>query len=78
MEPLEEEVRRLMDALDEVVQEAAEMDEWSARVVRSIHDLHWLAFSQAMEACAYSEPELMHEALGVHRAALWLRGVLRD
>jgi hypothetical protein len=78
VDPLEEEARRLMDALDEMIQEAADLDEWCARVMRSLHGLHWLAFTQAMEACARSEPELMHEALGMHRAALWLRGVLRD
>ncbi len=78
MDPLEEEVRHLTMALDEVIHAAAEMDEWSARVMRSIHNLHWMAFELAMQSCARNEPALMHEALGMHRAALWLRGVLRD
>ena len=55
---------------------ANELDEWSGRVVEAVWRLHWLAFAQAMEACERSEPELMHEALGLHRAALHMRGVI--
>jgi hypothetical protein len=62
--------------LDHVIEMANELDEWSGRVVEAVWRLHWLAFTLAMEACARSEPELMHEALGIHRAALLVRGVI--